>query len=55
MVLIAILKAVDASCPMKLYPGPIPQIFKSVVNFVKTLMISLWIIFFIDVVRMELQ
>ena len=55
MVVIAILKYVDASFSMRWNSGLIPQLFKSIVNYVKSRIISLSILFFVDVVRMTLQ
>ena len=55
MVVIAIFNSVDASLSMKWNPWLIPRIFKSVVNYVKGLIISWLLLFFIAVVIMELQ
>ena len=55
MVVISIFKAVDDSLSKKWNPGLILWIFKSVVNFVKSRIISLSLIFFVAVVSMELQ
>ena len=55
MEVIVIFKAVNASLSIKWKPWLIYQIFKSSVNDVKSLIISLSILFFITVVRMVLQ
>ena len=55
MVVIFIFKAVDTLLFMKWKPGLIPQIFKSSVIDVKALIVSLSILFIIDIVRMVLQ
>ena len=55
MEFIVIFKSVYVSLSTKLKPGLIPQIFKSSVNYVNALIISLSLLFFIAVVRMVLQ
>ena len=55
MVVIVILKDVDASLSMKWNHGLIPRIFKYSVNYVKACIISLSLILFIAVVGMVLQ
>ena len=55
MVEIVSFKAVDDLSSMKWKPGWIPWIFKSSVKYVKALIISLSLLFFISVVRMALQ
>ena len=55
MVVIVRFKAVDDSLSMKWKPGWIPQIFKYSVKYVKALIVSLSLLFFIAVVRMVLQ
>ena len=54
-VVIVSFKEVDASLSMKWKPGRIPRRFKSSVKDVKALIISLSLLFLIDVVRMELK
>ena len=55
MVVIVSFNAVDALLSMKWKPGMIPRLFKSSVNYVKSLIVSLSIQFFIYVVSMVLQ
>ena len=55
IVVIFSFKVIDASFSIKWKPGWIPRIFKSSVNDVKALIISLSLLLFIDVVRMALQ
>ena len=55
LVVIFSFKAVDDSLSMKWNPGWIPRLFKSSVKDVKALIISLSLLFFIDVVSMKLQ
>ena len=55
MVAIVRFKAVDVSLSVKWRPGLIPRIFKSSVNDVKSLSISLSLLFFVAVFRMALQ
>ena len=55
MVIVAILKSVDASLSMKWIPGLILQLYKSVVNSMKSHIISLSLILFVAVFRMALQ
>ena len=52
---IFILKSVYASFSMKWKPGLIPSLLKYSVNYVKACIIYLSLLFFIAVVRMELQ
>ena len=55
IVIVAILKYVDASFSMKCNPGLIPWIFNSVVNDVKARIIYLSVLLFVYVVMMALQ
>ena len=55
LVVIVSFNAVDALLPMKWKPGWITKLFKSSVEDVKTLIISLSLLLFIAVVRMALQ
>ena len=55
MVVIFILKVVDASLSMKWNPELIPRLFKSSVNSVKSCIIYLSLILLISVVRMSLK
>ena len=55
MSVIVSFKSVDASLSMKWKPGLIPRIFKSSVNDVKAIIISLSLLLFISVVRMALH
>ena len=52
MEVIVIFKDVDTSLYMKWKPGLIPQLFKYSVNYVKALIISLSLLFFVALVRM---
>ena len=52
---LTIFNAADASITMKWNPEFIPRIFKSVVNYVKSRIISFSLLFFIAVFRMALQ
>ena len=55
MIVIASFKVVDSSLSMIWKHGLIPRPCKSSVNDVKALIISLSLLFLIDVVRMKLQ
>ena len=55
MVIFFSFKALDSSLFMKWKSGLIPRIFKSSVNYVKALVISLLLLLFIAVVSMVLQ
>ena len=55
IVVIVCFKAIDAFLSMKFKPGLIPRFFKSSVNDVNSLIISVSLLLFIDVVRMELH
>ena len=55
MVVIVIFEAVDALLSMKWKPRWIPQLFKYSVKYLKDLIISLSLLFFVSVVSMELH
>ena len=55
MEFIVIYKALYDSLPIKVKPGLIPLIFKSSVNYVKALIVSLSLLLFVVLVRMVLQ
>ena len=55
MEVIVIFKAIDASLSMKWNHGLIPRLLKSSVNDVKSLIVSLSLLFFVAVFRMVLQ
>ena len=55
MVVIVILKGVDAALAIKWDSGFIPRVFKTSINSMKALIISFSLLFFVAVVRVELQ
>ena len=55
MVVISMFNVVDGLLSMKWNPGSIIRLLKSADNIVKSRIISLTIMFFISIVRMELQ